>query len=164
MKAVLFRQHGGPDVLEYADLPAPEAGAGEVLVRLRAAALNRMDVIVRRGWPGIKLSLPHTNGADGAGEVEALGPGSSRFNVGDRVVINANLGCGRCDFCVAGWDNMCRDWHLLGESVAGTYAEYISLPERQLYRLPTDFDFQAAAAQQRMENGEHFGKITLRIG
>jgi NADPH:quinone reductase-like Zn-dependent oxidoreductase len=146
MKAVLFRQHGGPDVLEYAELPTPEAGAGEVLVRLRAAALNRMDVTVRKGWPGIKLTLPHVNGADGAGEVESLGPGSARFNVGDRVVVNANLGCGHCDFCVGGWDNMCRDWHLLGESVPGTYAEYISLPERQLYRLPGDFDFYAAAA------------------
>jgi len=146
MKAILFRQHGGADVLEYANLPTPVAGDGEVLVRLRAAALNRMDVTVRKGWPGIKLTLPHINGADGAGEVESLGPGCTRFRVGDRVVVNANLGCGHCDFCAAGWDNMCRDWHLLGESVPGTYAEYIALPERQLYRLPSDFDFHAAAA------------------
>jgi NADPH:quinone reductase-like Zn-dependent oxidoreductase len=146
MKAVLFRRHGGPDVLEYTDFPTPKPRAGEVLVRLRAAALNRMDVTVRTGWPGIKLQLPHVNGADGAGEIAALGPGSSSLKVGDHVVINANLGCGHCDFCAAGWDNMCRDWHLLGESVPGTYAEYVSLPERQLYRLPSDFDFYAAAA------------------
>lgn len=146
MKAVLFYQHGGPEVLQYADFPTPEPKAGEVLVRLRAAALNRMDVMVRNGWPGLKLELPHINGADGAGEVVALGEGVSEFQVGDRVVINANLGCGKCDFCLAGQDNLCRNWHLLGETVRGTYAEYIALPARQLYKLPPDFDFHRAAA------------------
>ena len=79
MKATLFRQHGGPEVLEYTDFPTPEPKAGEVLVRLRAAALNRMDVMVRNGWPGLKLELPHINGADGAGEVAGLGENASRF-------------------------------------------------------------------------------------
>ena len=73
MKAVLFRQHGGPEVLEYADFPTPEPKPGEALIRLHAAALNRMDVMVRNGWPGLKLEMPHINGADGAGEVVALG-------------------------------------------------------------------------------------------
>lgn len=146
MKVVLFRTHGGPEVLEYTDFPTPEPKPGEALVRLHAAALNRMDVTVRRGWPGLKLELPHINGADGAGEVVALGEGKSRLRVGDRVVINANLGCGTCDACLAGWDNRCRNWHLLGETVRGTYAEYVSLPERQLYVLPPEFDYRAAAA------------------
>ncbi len=146
MKAVLFYQHGGPEVLQYADFPTPEPKAGEVLVRLRAVALNRMDVMVRNGWPGLKLEFPHINGADGAGEVVALGEGVTEFQIGDRVVINANLGCGRCDFCLAGEDHRCRNWHLLGETVRGTYAEYIALPARQLYRLPPDFDFHHAAA------------------
>ena len=75
-----------------------------------------------------------------------MGPGSSRFQVGDHVVVNANLGCGHCDFCLAGLDNMCPDWRLLGKSVPGTYAEYVGLPERQLYKLPGDFDFHTAAA------------------
>ena len=79
MKAVLFRQHGGPEVLEYTEFPAPEPRPGEVLVRLHAAALNRMDVMVRNGWPGLKLELPHINGADGAGEVAALGEGVEGF-------------------------------------------------------------------------------------
>ena len=151
MKAVLFRQHGGPEVLEFADFPTPEPKPGEALLRLHAAALNRVDVLVRNGWPGIKLELPHINGADGAGEVVALGsprpmgegPG---VRVGDYVVINANLGCGNCEFCLAGKDNMCTDWHLLGETVRGTYAEYVSLPVKQLYRLPKDFDFHQASA------------------
>jgi len=150
MKATLFYQHGGPEVLQYTDFPTPGPKPGEALVRLRAAALNRMDVMVRNGWPGLKLDLPHINGADGAGEVAALGsplpegegPG---MRVGDRVVINPNLGCGQCEACLSGWDNRCRDWHLLGETVRGTYAEYIALPLRQLYKLPPDFDFHAAA-------------------
>ncbi len=146
MKAVLFRKHGGPEVLEYTDFPTPEPKPGEVLVRVRAAALNRMDVTVRNGWPGLRLDLPHINGADGAGEVAALSEGISDFKVGDHVVINANIGCGKCESCLSGWDNMCRDWHLLGETIRGTYAEYVSLPARQLYKLPDDFDFRGAAA------------------
>jgi NADPH:quinone reductase-like Zn-dependent oxidoreductase len=146
LKVILFRQHGGPEVLQYADFATPQPKAGEVLIRLRAAALNRMDVFVRNGWPGLKLELPHINGADGAGEIIALGEGASGFEIGDRVVINANLGCGECDFCRIGRDNLCRHWHLLGETIRGTYAQYISLPIRQLYKLPADFDLHAAAA------------------
>jgi NADPH:quinone reductase-like Zn-dependent oxidoreductase len=180
MKAVLFRQHGGPEVLEYTDFPTPEPKAGEALIRLHAAALNRVDVFVRNGWPGLKLELPHITGGDGAGEVVALrktsestiggapiwsregrsdeGVGGgvplwtrragreSNLKIGDHVVINANLGCGSCEFCLDGRDNMCHDWHLLGETVRGTYAEYIVLPVKQLYRLPKDFDFHQAAA------------------
>jgi NADPH:quinone reductase-like Zn-dependent oxidoreductase len=146
MKAILFRQHGGPETLEYTDFPAPEPKAGEVLIRLRAAALNRMDVMVRNGWPGLKLELPHINGADGAGEVAELGENAAGFKVGDRVAINANLGCEKCEFCLNGQDNMCSNWHLLGETIRGTYAEYICLPIRQLYKLPDDFDFHASAA------------------
>ena len=73
MKAVLFHQHGGPEVLEYTEFPTPEPKPGEALIRLRAAALNRMDVMVRNGWPGLKLEMPHIDGADGAGEVAAFG-------------------------------------------------------------------------------------------
>lgn len=159
MKAVLFHQHGGPEVLQYTDFPTPEPKPGEALVRLRAAALNRMDVFVRNGWPGLKLELPHINGADGAGEVVRLGAPLSEgdearhraepveaVKVGDRVVINANLGCGECEFCRDGYDNRCRNWHLLGETVRGTYAEFICVPVRQLYKLPEGFDYHQAAA------------------
>jgi NADPH:quinone reductase-like Zn-dependent oxidoreductase len=146
MKAIIFRQHGGPDVLEYTDFPTPEPKPGEALLHLQAAALNRVDVTVRKGWPGLKLELPHIPGCDGAGTVAALGAGVTQLAVGDHVVINANLGCGRCEYCLAGQDNMCRNWHLLGETVRGTYAEYISLPERQLYKLPAIFDLREAAA------------------
>ena len=146
-------------MLEYTDFPTPELKPGEALIRLHAAALNRMDVMVRNGWPGLKLELPHINGADGAGEVAAFGDGvqpetreletpalAPGASVGDHVVIDANLSCGKCEFCLAGKDNLCLNWHLLGETVRGTYAEYVSVPVRQLYRLPEDFDFHQAAA------------------
>lgn len=146
MKAVYFHQHGGPEVLEYGELPAPVPGPGQVLVRLHAAALNRLDLWVRDGWPGIKLEYPHIPGADGAGEVAALGPGVEGWRVGERVVINSNLGCGRCDYCLAGMDNRCRSWQLLGENVRGTYAGFVAVPARNLLRLPEGFDEKVAAA------------------
>jgi NADPH:quinone reductase-like Zn-dependent oxidoreductase len=146
VKAICFHEHGGPEVLDYVDFPAPEPGPGEVLVRLEAAALNRLDLWVRQGWPGISLEYPHIPGADGSGTVAALGEGVTRWAVGDRVVINSNLGCGECDFCLAGRDNLCRSWQLLGENVGGTYAEYVALPARQLYPLAAGFDARTAAA------------------
>lgn len=94
MKAVLFHQHGGLDVLEYTDFPTPPPKAGEALIRLRAAALNRMDVMLRNGWHGLKLELPHTN---------------------------ASLGCGHCEFCRNRQDNICRNRHLLRETICGAY-------------------------------------------
>lgn len=146
MKAVLFHQHGEPEVLEYTDFPTPEPKPGEALVRLRAAALNRMDVFVRNGWAGLKLEMPHIPGADGAGEIVKINGDSANIDVGDHVLINPNLGCGHCEYCLAGKDNMCNEWHLLGETIRGTYAEYIALPVKQLYKLPNDFDFHQAAA------------------
>ena len=146
MKAVLLHKHGGPEVLEYGDFPEPIPGSGEVLVQLEAAALNRLDLWVRAGWPGIKLEYPHIPGADGAGRVAALGTGVTQWRVDDRVVINSNLGCGACPACLAGRDNLCRDWHLLGETVRGTYAEYVVVPAGNLYPLPAGFDPHTAAA------------------
>ncbi|MBN1305549.1 MAG: zinc-binding dehydrogenase [Anaerolineales bacterium] len=146
MKATLFHRHGATEVLEYTDFPTPDPGPGEVLVRLRAAALNRVDILVRQGWPGLKLDMPHINGADGAGEVAATSREIEAFSTGDRVVINANLGCGDCPNCRNGQDNLCQDWRLLGETRRGTYAEYVCLPARQLYHLPNDFSYHLAAA------------------
>ncbi|HKJ28050.1 MAG TPA: alcohol dehydrogenase catalytic domain-containing protein [Anaerolineales bacterium] len=147
MKAVFIKEHGGPEVLICDELQVPVTGPGEVLVRLEAAALNRLDLWVREGWPGIKIQYPFIFGADGAGEVAAVGEGVTGFEEGDKVVINANLGCGTCERCRAGLENQCERWGLLGETRSGTYAEYVVMPERNLLSMPEHFDpHQAAAA------------------
>ena len=146
MKAILQYEHGGPEVLKYGDFPTPEPGPGQVLVRLHVAALNRMDLWVREGWPGIKLEYPHIPGADGAGDIAAVGAGVTNWKPGDRVVINSNLSCGTCEYCLAGKDNMCKSWELLGETVRGTYAEYVAVPQANVYRIPDGFDERTAAA------------------
>jgi NADPH:quinone reductase-like Zn-dependent oxidoreductase len=146
MKAIFFNTHGGPEVLQSGELPTPEPGPNQALVHLQAATLNRLDCWVRQGWPGIKLEFPHIPGADGAGTVAALGDCITGWSVGDRVVINPNLTCGVCESCVAGNDNLCRTWQLLGETTRGTYAEYVLVPAACLYPLPEGFDVHAAAA------------------
>jgi len=146
VKAIAFEQHGGVDVLRWMDLPDPEPGPGQVRVKLEAAALNRVDLLTRAGWPGLKLTLPHIPGADGAGAVDRLGEGAAGVAVGTRVVINGNLGCGQCPACQAGRDNLCRSWNLLGETVRGTYAQYVVVPAGNVLPLPPAFDAHAAAA------------------
>ena len=145
MKAVLINHHGGPGVLEYSDFPEPKPGPGEALIKIEAAALNRMDLWVRQGWPGLKLEYPHISGADGVGEISELGEGVHDWSVGDQVVINSSIGCGICNFCQSGRDNLCRTWHLLGETIRGTHAEYVIVPARQLISLPEGFDPIVAA-------------------
>lgn len=141
-----MHEHGGPEVLQFMEFPTPEPGPGEVLICLAVAALNRMDLWVRAGWPGIRLDYPHILGADGAGEIAAVGSGVTQLAVGDRVVINSNLSCGTCDRCLAGQDNMCRRWHLLGETISGTYADYVVVPARNAVIIPNDFSLEEAAA------------------
>jgi NADPH:quinone reductase-like Zn-dependent oxidoreductase len=146
MKAVLLNKHGGPEILEYGDFPTPEPGPKEALVRLKAMALNGLDLWVLEGWPGFKIEYPHIIGADGAGEIAALGPQVSDWKLGDRVVINPNFSCGKCEFCLAGKDNQCQYWALLGEHRRGTFAEFVLVPTQNLYAIPDGFDERVAAA------------------
>lgn len=146
MKAILLHRHGGPDVLTYGEIETPCPRNGEALVRLRAAAVNRLDLWVRDGWPGIRLEYPHIPGADGAGDVVAVGPEVEGWSGGERVVINPNISCGECEYCRAGWENRCRSWGLLGETRRGTYAEYIVVPAGNLLALPDGVSYRAAAA------------------
>jgi NADPH:quinone reductase-like Zn-dependent oxidoreductase len=144
MKAIFFRKHGGD--IEYGELPAPEPAPAEVLVQLEAVSLNRTELFTWEGWPGLELEMPHVPGADGAGRVVEVGSQVTQFAVGDRVVINPSLSCGECDFCLAGQENLCEQWRLLGEHAPGTFRELISLPERNLFKMPVDFDVAVAAA------------------
>ncbi len=145
MKAIVMRMHGGPEVLRLEDLPDPSAGPGQVLLRVKAVALNRLDVWVRQGWPGLKLPFPHVPGADVAGVVEALGPGVSGVAAGDAVVVNPGLSCGRCRACLSGQDNLCRSYSILGEHVSGGYAEILVVPAVNVLPKPKNLEFQDAA-------------------
>ncbi|GMR11298.1 MAG: zinc-binding dehydrogenase [Anaerolineae bacterium] len=144
MKAVFYREHGGE--IEYGELPAPVPAPTEALVQLEAVSLNRVELFTWEGWPGLELEMPHVPGADGAGRVVEIGSQVTRFAVGDRVVINPSLFCGECDFCLAGQENLCKQWQLLGEHTPGTFRELIALPERNLLKMPKDFDAAVAAA------------------
>jgi len=146
MKAAIFRQHGPIDTLEYADVPAPVPGPLEVLVRVRAVALNHLDLFVREGIPGINLEFPHIGGCDIAGMVEAVGVAVKDWREGERVVINPSLSCGICEYCIAGEDNLCVKYRIIGEHLRGGAAEYIVVPSANLFRIPDDYPFEQAAA------------------
>src|SRR5262245_35560125 len=109
-----MRRHGGPEVLALEEAPAPGPGPGAVRVDLHAAGLNRRDLWVRNGSPALKLELPHILGSDGAGVVAEVGPGVARARPGDRVLISPGISCGLCRECLAGRDNLCRDYSVLG--------------------------------------------------
>lgn len=145
MTAMVIREHGGPDVLQLEQLPVPEPGPGEVRVRVRAVALNHLDVWTRRGGPAFKLQFPHRLGADVAGVVDALGPGTTA-TVGAKVVLQPGISCGRCAACLGGHDNLCRSYAILGEHHQGGYAEYIVVPELNLAPYPERLDFAHAAS------------------
>ena len=146
MKAVYFTQHGGPGVLRFGEMPTPQPATGQVLVRLEAAALNHADLFVRAGWAGLKLALPHVLGADGAGRVEAVGAGVTRWQPGQRVVLNASICLQEDEFTRSGQENLCRHWELLGETLPGTYAQYVCVPAGNLLEIPGDFPAADAAA------------------
>jgi NADPH:quinone reductase-like Zn-dependent oxidoreductase len=146
MRAATIRTHGGPEAVELLELPLPEAGVGQALIRVRAAALNHLDLWVRRGWPGLKVAFPHVLGSDVAGLVEAVGPGVEGWKAGDEVVINPSLGCGHCERCLAGAENLCRHFAILGEHVSGGQAEALVVPARNLFRKPANLSFEQAAA------------------
>jgi NADPH:quinone reductase-like Zn-dependent oxidoreductase len=146
MKAVAIREHGGPEVVRVEDLPEPRPGPGQVVVAVKAAALNHLDLWVRKGWPGLRLSFPHVLGSDVAGVVEAVGPGVDGVEPGDAVVLNPSLGCGRCERCLSGRENLCRRFAILGEHVSGGMAERIAVPARNVLPKPARLSFEEAAA------------------
>jgi len=144
MKAVQFSGHGGRDVIEYAEREEPERDEGEVLVDVKAGALNHLDVWTRRGLPGLNLEMPHVPGSDAAGVV--VEGGGTRFEEGDRVAVWAGVSCGECEFCRDGEESMCVNYHLLGEHVEGVHAERVSVPAANLVRVPEGVPWEHAAA------------------
>ena len=144
MKAIRIHQHGGPEVLRYEEVPDPVAGPTEVLVQVRACALNHLDIFVRQGLPGI--ALPHIPGADVAGVIAKVGAQVQGLSQGQRVIVNPSLSCGHCEYCIQGQDSLCDSYRILGEQVDGGYAEYLAVPADNLHLIPESFSFEEAAA------------------
>jgi NADPH:quinone reductase-like Zn-dependent oxidoreductase len=146
MKAVVIREHGGLDKLEIGEVPDPQPGPGEILVEVRAAGINHLDIWVRRGIPGVRYPLPLVPGCDGAGVVAALGAGVASPAVGTRVVLQPGVSCGRCAACLAGDDNLCRHYGILGEHRNGTQARYVAVPAANVMPISDRLPFEEAAA------------------
>ena len=146
MKALAFDAFGGPETLRLREVPDPTAGPGEVLVRVRACALNHLDIFVREGIPALKTPLPFWTGCDIAGDVAALGPGVTGLKVGDRVGVNPSLTCGRCEFCIQGEDSLCVRYGLVGEHVPGGLAELVAVRAENALPLPAHVSYESAAS------------------
>lgn len=148
MRAAVFYEHGPLDVIKTVDdLPSPpEPGPGQVRLKMKAAALNRLDLWVREGWKGLELKMPHITGSDGAGVVDAVGPGVKHLSPGDRVAIDPTIVDPDCLTVMAGQENQCDDMGILGEHYPGVAAEYVILPTRNLIKLPEHISYQEAAA------------------
>ena len=146
MKAIQLHQHGGLEELKYeTDVPEPEIGADDVLVRIKATSVNRIDFFVRSGYPGLEFKFPHIPGADIAGEVAKVGANVAEFSEGDRVVAWPLIACGTCEICQSGRRWLCLNWQYFGMHVQGSYAEFARVPAESLLKLPENVSFEEAA-------------------
>jgi len=146
MKAIVIREFGGVDKLNYEEIDTPQPGAGQVLVRIRATGVNHLDHDVREGISGAPIALPHVPGIEGSGDVVACGDGVTSTKVGQRVSINLIKSCGHCRNCSLGNDNLCMNGEALGLSMWGPYAEFLCCHERQLIAIPDNLSYETAAA------------------
>ena len=145
MRAAIFHEHGGPEVVRVQHVPRPSAGPGQLLVRVRAAAMNHLDLWIRRGLP-IDTTMPHIGGSDVAGVVEETGDGVDGGRVGERVVVNPSLWCGACHECRRGEESLCVRYRILGEHTDGGFAELVAVDADHAYRIPDEMAFEDAAA------------------
>ncbi|MDI6771331.1 MAG: zinc-binding dehydrogenase [bacterium] len=146
MQAVHIHQHGGPEVLVYEAAPEPVPGPTDVLVAVKAAALNHIDLWVRRGLPRLRLRFPHILGADVAGVVAGVGDRATGVTVGDEVMVSPGVSCGQCPACICGRDTLCDSFSILGEHIPGGYAEFVAVPRVNVLPKPAHLSFEEAAA------------------
>ncbi|MDZ7362402.1 MAG: zinc-binding dehydrogenase [candidate division KSB1 bacterium] len=146
MKSVYLNQHGDESVLQFGELPDPVAGPGQVLVEIKACALNHLDLWMRRGVPAIKVKMPHILGSDISGVVAQTGAGVTHVQVGQDVVLSPGVSCGHCQACLSGSDYNCREYGVLGEHVSGGYAQLIAVPSQNIIPKPANLNFFEAAA------------------
>ncbi|MDT4968973.1 MAG: hypothetical protein QOJ64_3710 [Acidobacteriota bacterium] len=146
MNAVVFTKHGGPEVLAYTEVADPTIKANEVLVEVRACALNHLDIWARTGLPGVKIPLPHILGNDVAGVVRQVGELVTWVNAGDEVMLQPGVSCGHCIECLRGSDNLCAEYDMLGYGRDGGYAELVAVPGVNIIRKPANIEWEAAAS------------------
>ncbi len=146
MKAVIFEQHGGPEQLKLAEVARPSCDPDGVLVRVKACALNHLDIWIRQGIPSYSIPLPHISGCDVAGVVEKIGDRVTGMTAGTRVAVSPGLSCWRCHFCLAGRDNLCPSYKILGAQVDGGYAEFVAVPAVNALPISDSLTFEHAAA------------------
>ena len=148
MKAVYFTEHGGPEVLQYGDLPEPIPSANEVKIKVRACALNRLDVYTRAGVRGTKMDLkePHVLGADVSGEIVEVGSDVTKVSVGDRVVVNPRITCMQCTYCQSNQSEYCDKAGMVGSGKRGGYAEFAVVPASSAFPIPTSLSYVQAAS------------------
>lgn len=146
MKAVIISEHGDVNRLTYTDVPKPQITNEEALVRVKACALNHLDIWTRQGMPGIKIPMPHILGCDIAGEVAEIKSLSSKIKEGSKVVVSPGISCGQCEFCASGWDSLCDQYQILGFQVNGGYAEFAKVPARNLIPVSDCYSFEEWAA------------------
>ncbi len=146
MRAIVVREHGGYDRLLLEERPIPAPGPGQVRIRVKALGLNHLDTWVRRGVPGHTFPLPLVLGNDACGTVDALGPGVTTCKEGDAVVVLPGVSCGACEPCQLGQDQLCRHYHILGESCDGTAAEFAVVPAANLAPKPQNLSDTDASA------------------
>ena len=146
MKAVVFERFGGPEVLEYRDVPDPTCGVDEALIAVRACGINHLDLWVRSGTLGADIQMPHILGNDIAGEILETGPAVRHVKPGDRVLVLPTLSCGTCAQCMAGDDNLCRQYDVLGRRRNGGYAQMVAVPGINCLPYPANLSWEEAAA------------------
>lgn len=146
MKAALFHEFGGVDKLRYEDTPDPSMNETEVLIRVRACALNHLDLWARSGTRAERIPMPHISGSDISGEVAKIGRLVTSHKVGDKVLIAPGINDGTCEYCATGWDSLCENYRIIGYETQGGYAEYVSVPERNILPIPDKLNFEEAAA------------------
>jgi len=146
MKAVVFHEFGGPEKLRYEDAPEPKINETEALIRVRACALNHLDIWARGGTRGERIPMPHISGSDISGEIAKVGNLVKDHNLGDKVVIAPGISDGTCEYCTSGWDSLCEQYRIIGYETQGGYAEYVSVPAQNILSIPDKLTFEEAAS------------------